>query len=116
MGLLQKSLKARMTAYFLLVSTMVVVALAAVTYLLAAETQKEMAIAQFDLTADHKEFEINRYLAEQTAIVTKIAGLMSCEPAQTGCWLRHRGVSHTNKPIPSWRKYCFCQRFLITAR
>ena len=75
MGLLQKSLKARMTAYFLLVSALVVVALAAVTYLLAAEAQKETAIAQFDVTADHKEFEINRYIAEQKAIVTKIAGL-----------------------------------------
>ncbi|WP_299017569.1 adenylate/guanylate cyclase domain-containing protein [uncultured Photobacterium sp.] len=75
MGLLQKSLKARMTAYFLLVSVLVVVALAAVTYFLAAETQKEMAIAQFEVTADHKEFEINRYIAEQISIVAKMAEL-----------------------------------------
>ncbi|MCW8328988.1 HAMP domain-containing protein [Photobacterium sp. SDRW27] len=75
MGLLQKSLKARMTAYFLLVSVLVVVMLAAVTYFLAAETQKEMAIAQFDVTADHKEFEINRYISEQITVVKKIAEL-----------------------------------------
>ncbi|MDX1301250.1 adenylate/guanylate cyclase domain-containing protein [Photobacterium sp.] len=75
MGLLQKSLKARMTVYFLLVSVLVVVALAAVTYFLSAETQKEVAIAQFEVIADHKEFEINRFVSEQIAIATKIAGL-----------------------------------------
>lgn len=52
-----------------------VVALASATYFLAAETQKEMAIAQFDLTADHKEFEINRYISEQVTIVANIAEL-----------------------------------------
>ncbi|WP_064609776.1 adenylate/guanylate cyclase domain-containing protein [Photobacterium sp. J15] len=75
MGLLQKSLKARMTAYFLLVSVLVVVALAAITYFLAADTQKEMAIAQFEVTADHKEFEIQRFVAEQTSIIEKMAEL-----------------------------------------
>ncbi|UXI03453.1 adenylate/guanylate cyclase domain-containing protein [Photobacterium sp. TY1-4] len=75
MGLLQKSLKARMTAYFLLVSVLVVVALALVTYQLAAATHQEMAIAQFDVTAEHKASEIQRYIDDQVAIVTGMARL-----------------------------------------
>lgn len=75
MGLLQKSLKARMTAYFLLVSVLVVIALAMVTYHLAATTHQEMAITQFDVTAEHKASEIHRYLEDQVAIVTSIAQL-----------------------------------------
>ncbi len=75
MGLLKKSLKARMTVYFLLVSVLVVVSLAAVTYLLAAQTQKEMAIARFELIAEHKELEIRQFIDEQTDIVKKIAAL-----------------------------------------
>ncbi|MBY4675032.1 adenylate/guanylate cyclase domain-containing protein [Marinobacterium arenosum] len=64
-----------MTLYFLLVSMLVVVALAGVTYVLAAASQKQMAISRFDLVADHKEFEINRFVADQRKIVQNIAGL-----------------------------------------
>ncbi len=75
MGLLKKSLKARMTAWFLLVSIPVVVALAAISYLLAAAILKEMAIARFELIADHKELEIRRFMADQASVVNRIAGL-----------------------------------------
>ena len=93
MGLLQQSLKARMTAYFLLVSVLVVVALASVTYFLAAETQKEIAIDQFDLTADHKEFEINRYIAEQITVVRNIAELDELRAAADALLVEETGTA-----------------------
>ncbi|MEH6579728.1 MAG: hypothetical protein V7731_21940 [Amphritea sp.] len=75
MGLLKKHLKARMTVYFLLVSIPVVVLLAGTSFFLAVETLKEMAVARFDVIADHKEREINRFMADQIEIVQGIAAL-----------------------------------------
>ena len=42
---------------------------------MAAVTLKEMAVARFDLIADHKEQEINRFMADQIEIVQGIAAL-----------------------------------------
>ncbi len=74
-GWLKTSLKARMTTYFLLVSTPVVVALALTSYFLAATILKQMAIARFELISDQKALEIRRFMADQSSIVGKIAGL-----------------------------------------
>ncbi len=74
-ALLRKSLKARMTAYILLVSLPVVMALAVASYLLSATILQRMAIDRFEVIADHRELEINRFMADQADIVRKIAGL-----------------------------------------
>lgn len=92
MGLLKKSLKARMTAYFLLVSIPVVLALAAVSYLLATVTLQQMAIARFEVIADHKELQIDRFIADQAAVVEKIAGLDPLRQAVTGLLVQQRGT------------------------
>ncbi|WP_432472826.1 hypothetical protein [Amphritea sp. HPY] len=42
---------------------------------LAVETLKEMAVARFDVIADHKEREVNRFTADQIEIVQGIAAL-----------------------------------------
>ncbi len=73
--LLQKSLKARITAYFLLVSLPVVVVLAGVSYALSAIMLEQMAIDRFKVIADYREQEITRFMDDQTAIVEKIANL-----------------------------------------
>lgn len=112
MGLLQRSLKARMTAYFLLVSVLVVVALATVTYLLAAETQKEMAIAQFDVTAEHKEFEINRYIAEQTTVVSNIAGIDGLRAAAEALLAETPGSEPYQKAYSELAEVLFLSTFL----
>lgn len=112
MGLLQKSLKARMTAYFLLVSALVVVALASVTYFLAAETQKEMAIAQFDVTAEHKEFEIDRYISEQITIVRNIAELDELRSAADALLAEEPGTESYKRAYFKLAEVLFLSTFL----
>jgi class 3 adenylate cyclase len=75
MGLLKKHLKARMTAYFLFVSIPVVMFLAAASFLLSADTLKAMVVARFDLIADQKEQQINRFMADQIEIIQGISAL-----------------------------------------
>ena len=73
--LLRQNLKARMTAYILLVSLPVVLALALASYLLSAGILQRMAIDRFDVIAEHREQEIQQFMADEAAIVEKIAAI-----------------------------------------
>ncbi|MFC6673289.1 cache domain-containing protein [Marinobacterium aestuariivivens] len=64
-----------MTAYFLLVSLPVVVALAGASYMLSAAQLQQMAIDRFEVIADQRQREINRFVADQADIISKIANL-----------------------------------------
>ncbi|GGO76685.1 hypothetical protein GCM10011348_04480 [Marinobacterium nitratireducens] len=77
LSLLKRSLKARMTGYFLLVSLPVAGALAGASYWLSAGTLERMAIDRFEVIADHREQEIDRFIADQADIIRKIANLDS---------------------------------------
>ncbi len=54
MGILNKSLKARMVTYFLLLSVLVVVALSTVAFFVAQATLKERALERLEVTSDFK--------------------------------------------------------------
>ncbi|NVK40514.1 MAG: HAMP domain-containing protein [Oceanospirillaceae bacterium] len=73
--LLKRSLKARMTGYFLLVTLPVAMALSGASYLLSADTLEHMAIDRFEVIADHREQEIARFVADQADIIRKIANI-----------------------------------------
>ncbi len=75
MRFLKKSLKARMTAYFLLVSMSVVIVMAGATYLLSANRLEAMAITRFEVIAEYKEQEIQSFITGQVETVTQIAAL-----------------------------------------
>lgn len=75
MRILHESLKAKMTAYFLVVSMLAVIALAGASYLLSASRLEAMAIARFEVIAEYKQQEIDSFIAGQVETVTQIAAL-----------------------------------------
>lgn len=83
-AMLRRNLKARMTAYILLVSLPVVIALAVVSYMLSASILQRMAIDRFDVIAEQREREIYAFMTDQADIVRKIAAVDGLRDAISG--------------------------------
>jgi class 3 adenylate cyclase len=72
---LKQSLKARMTAYFLLLSMSVVIVLAGASYQLSASRLESMAVSRFEVISEYKDQQIARFIVDQVETVTQIAAL-----------------------------------------
>ncbi len=73
MGILKRNLKARMVAYFLLLSVLVVVALSTVAFFVAQETLKDRAFERLEVTSNLKELQLNLFVEEQQDNIIRIA-------------------------------------------
>jgi len=81
MGILKRNLKARMVAYFLLLSVLVVVALSTVAFLLAQETLKDRALERLEVTSDFKELQLNLFVEDQQEKIIRIAEIPAIREA-----------------------------------